>query len=73
MGGERKVYRVLVGKPKRKGLLGRPRHRWENGIRMDLGDIGCGSVEWTQLAEDRGGGKCEQILCIVCRYIVEGN
>jgi hypothetical protein len=37
---ERKVYRVLVGKPEGKRPLGRPRHRWEDGIRMDLRKIG---------------------------------
>jgi hypothetical protein len=36
---ERKVYKVLVRKPEGKRLLGRPRHRWENGIRMDLREI----------------------------------
>jgi hypothetical protein len=36
MGGERKVYRVLVGKPEGKKPLGRPKHRWEDGIKMDL-------------------------------------
>jgi hypothetical protein len=41
MGVERKVYKVLVGKPEGKRLLGRPRHRWEGGIRLDLRD-GCG-------------------------------
>jgi hypothetical protein len=40
MGEERKVYKVLVGKPERKGPLGRPRRRWEDGIRMDLREIG---------------------------------
>jgi hypothetical protein len=40
MGEERKVYKVLVGMPKGKRPLGRPRHRWENGIRMDLREIG---------------------------------
>jgi hypothetical protein len=39
MGEERKVYKVLVGKPKGKRPLGRPRHRWEDGIRMDLREI----------------------------------
>jgi hypothetical protein len=39
MGEERKVYKVLVGKPKRKRPLGRPRHRWEDGIKMDLGRL----------------------------------
>jgi hypothetical protein len=42
MGEERKVYKVLVGKPEGKRPLGRPRHRWENGIRMDLREIGLG-------------------------------
>jgi hypothetical protein len=42
MGEERKVYKVLVGKPEGKRLLGRPRRRWEDGIRMDLREIGLG-------------------------------
>jgi hypothetical protein len=37
---ERKVYKVLVGNPEGKTQPGRPRHRWEDGIRMDLGEIG---------------------------------
>jgi hypothetical protein len=53
MGEERKVYKVLVGKPKGKRPLGRPRHRWEDGIRMDLGEMGWGGVAWIQLAQDR--------------------
>jgi hypothetical protein len=51
---ERNVYRGLVAKPEGKRLLGRPRRRWEYWIRMDLREIGCGSVEWIQLAQDRG-------------------
>jgi hypothetical protein len=39
MGEERKAYKVLVGKPEGKRPLGRPRHRWEDGIRMDLREI----------------------------------
>jgi hypothetical protein len=53
MGEERNVYRALMGKPEGKRLLGRPRHRWEDGIRMDLKEIGWGSVDWIQLAQDR--------------------
>jgi hypothetical protein len=53
MGEERKVYEVLVGKPEGKRLLGRPRRRWEDKIRMDLGEIGLGGVDWIQLAQDR--------------------
>jgi hypothetical protein len=49
MGEERNVYKVLMGKRR----LGRPRFRWQDGIRMDLREISWGSVEWTQLAQDR--------------------
>jgi hypothetical protein len=48
-----KVYRVLVGEPKGKKPLGRPRHRREDGIRMDLREIGWWGVDWIQLAQDR--------------------
>jgi hypothetical protein len=47
------VYKVLVGKPEGKKPLGKPRHRWEDGIRMDLREIGLGGVDWIQLAQDR--------------------
>jgi hypothetical protein len=50
MGEERNVYRVLIGKPEGKRPLGRPRRRWEDGIRMDLREIGWGSVDWIHLA-----------------------
>jgi hypothetical protein len=53
MGEDRKVYKVLVGKPEGKRPLGRPRRRWEDRIRMDLREIGWRSVEWIQLAQDR--------------------
>jgi hypothetical protein len=53
MGEGRTVYRVLVGKPEGKRPLERPRRRWEDGIKMDLGEIGWGGVEWIQLAQDR--------------------
>jgi hypothetical protein len=46
MGEERKVYRVLEEKPEGKRPLVRPRHRWEDGIRMDLREIGLGGVDW---------------------------
>jgi hypothetical protein len=53
MGEERKVYKVLVGKPEGKRLLGRPRSRWEDGIRMDLRETGLRDVDWIRLAQDR--------------------
>ena len=52
--GERRgVYRVLVGKPEGKRPLGRPRRRWENNIKIDLQEVGCGGVDWIDLAQDR--------------------
>jgi hypothetical protein len=53
MGEDRKVYKVLVQKPEGKRPLGRPRRRWEDGIRMDLGEIGLGGVDWIRLDQDR--------------------
>jgi hypothetical protein len=53
MGKERKVYKVLVGKPEGKIPLGRPRRRWEDGIRMDLRETGLGGVDWIRLAQDK--------------------
>jgi hypothetical protein len=47
------VYRVLMGKREGKRPVGRPRRRWEDGIKMDLMEIGWGSVDWMQLAQDR--------------------
>jgi hypothetical protein len=53
MGEERKVYKFLVGKPGGKRPLGRPRRRWEDGIRMDVRVIGFGGVDWIRLAQDK--------------------
>jgi hypothetical protein len=54
MGKGRGVYRVLVEKPEeRRRPLGRPRRRWEDNIRMDLLEVGCGCVDWMELALDR--------------------
>jgi hypothetical protein len=53
MGEGRGVHRVLVGKPERKRLLGRPRLRWENNIRMDLQEVGGGCGDWMELAQER--------------------
>jgi hypothetical protein len=53
MGEERKVYKVLLGKPEGKRPLGRPRRRWGDGVRMDFREIGLGGVDWIRLAQDR--------------------
>jgi hypothetical protein len=57
MGEERKVYKVLVGKPEGRRPLGRPRRRWENGIRMDPRRLACGVwIEFDCLRTGTGGG-----------------
>jgi hypothetical protein len=48
-----KVILVLVGKPEGKRPLGRPRRRWKDNIKMDLQEVGCGSMDWIELAQDR--------------------
>ena len=53
MGEGRGVYKVLLGKPEGKRPLGRPRRRWEDNINMDLQELGCGGMDWIELAQDR--------------------
>jgi hypothetical protein len=50
---KRNKYRILVGKPRGNGPLGRPRHRWVDNIKMDLKEIGWGGMDWIDMAEDR--------------------
>jgi hypothetical protein len=53
MGERRGVRRVLVRKPEGKRPLERPRRRWEDNIKMDLQEVGCGDMDWIDLAQDR--------------------
>jgi len=53
MGERRGAYRVLVGKPEGKRALGRPRRRWEDNIKMDLQEVGCGGMDCIEVAQDR--------------------
>jgi hypothetical protein len=53
MGEGRGVYRILVGRPKSKRPLGRPRHRWEDNTKLDLMEIGPNGANWIQLPQDR--------------------
>jgi hypothetical protein len=53
MGEKRNVYRLLVGKSEGKRMLGRPRRRWVDNFRINLGEVGWGDVEWIGLAKDR--------------------
>ena len=52
-GENRGVYRVLVWKPEGKRPFGRPRQSWEDSIKMDLQEVGCGAMDWIDLAQDR--------------------
>ena len=56
MGERRGIYRVLVGKPDGKRPFGRPRHRWEDNIKTDLLEVGCGGLDWLRI-----GTGCRQL------------
>jgi len=60
MGDRRVVYRVLVGKPERRRPLGRTRLRWEDDVKMDLQEVGCGDMDWIDLAQDRD--RCRTLV-----------
>ena len=66
MGEKRCVYSVLVGKPEGKRPLGRPRRRWEDSIKMNVQEMGCGSLDWIQLAQsrDRWGALVNTVMDI---------
>jgi hypothetical protein len=51
--GKKIAYRILVEKPQGKIPSERPRHRWEDNIKMDLREVGCGDMDWIHLAQDR--------------------
>ena len=53
LGERRGVYEVSVGKPEGKRPLGRHRRRWEDNIKMDFQEVGCGGMYWIDLAQDR--------------------
>jgi len=71
MGEGRGVYRVLVGKNERQRPLGRPRHRWEDSIKMDLQEVGCGGMDWIELAQDRD--RWRAIVNAVMKLLVPQN
>jgi hypothetical protein len=70
MGEERKVYKVLVVKPKRKRPLGGPRRRWEDGLRMDLREIGW-RVDWIRLAKDRDQWQAVVNMVMNLRFLAQ--
>ena len=60
VGERRGVYRVLVGKPEGKRPLGRPSHRWEDNIWMNLQEVGCGGMDWIEMTQDRD--RCRALV-----------
>ena len=68
MGERRGIYRVLLGKTERKRPLGRPGLRWEDNIKIDLQEVGCGGTDWIKLAQDRG--SCQALLNVVMNHWV---
>jgi hypothetical protein len=68
MGEKRNVYRLLVGKPEGRRPVGRPRRRWVDDTRMDLGKVGWGDVDWIGLAQDRD--RCRALVNAVMNLLV---
>jgi hypothetical protein len=52
MGTRSEAYKFSAGKPEERRPFGRPRLRWEDNIKMDLREVGCGSMDWIDLAEN---------------------
>jgi hypothetical protein len=71
MGERRGAYRALVGKPEGRRPLGRPRRRWEDNIKMDLPEAGCGDVDWIDVAQDRD--RWRALVCTVTNLRVPQN
>jgi hypothetical protein len=60
LGEGRGMYKVLVGKPEGNIPLGRPTHRWEDNIKMDLQEVECAGNDWIGLAQD--GERCRALV-----------
>jgi len=71
MGEGRGIYRVLVGKPEGKRPMGRARHRWEDNIKIDLQEVGCGGMDWIELAQERD--RCRALVNAVMKLWVPQN
>jgi len=73
MGEMRGAYRILMGKPERYITLRRPRHRWEDNIKMDFQEVGLGNINWNDLAQVEGSCKYdnEPSGCVQCREFLD--
>ena len=71
MGEERGAYRVLMGKPEGKRQLERPRRRWVDNIKMDVQEVGCGYMDWIELAQDRE--RWRTLVSAVMNFLVPWN
>jgi len=67
----RSVYRIFVGKPEGRRPLGRPKRGWENNIKMDLQEVGCGGIEWIELAQFRD--RWRTIVSALMNFLVPKN
>jgi hypothetical protein len=69
--GEERCIQVLVGKPKGKSPFKRTMHRWENNIKIDIQEVGCGGIDWIELAENRD--RCWALMNAVTNLRVPLN
>jgi hypothetical protein len=67
MGEVRGMYKVLVEKPGGKRPMGRPRHRWEDNIKMFLLELGCGCKDWIDQAQNRD--RCQALVNVVMEFL----
>jgi hypothetical protein len=72
-GGGRYVYRILVGRPKGRRPLGRPRCTWEDNIKNDLREIGIDGANWIQLAQNRVQWWVFVIMVMTSRFHKESR
>jgi hypothetical protein len=68
MGEKMNMYRLLVEKPEGKSPLGRPRHRWIDNIKIDLLEMGLGSVDWIGLGQDRYKWRALEIVVMNLQF-----
>jgi hypothetical protein len=68
MGEGRVTCRILIGRPEGRRPLGRPRRRWEDNIKLDLQEVGWGSMDWIHMAQDRD--RCRTLVNAVINFRV---